>query len=288
MATIDGREIAWLDWGAERPEPPIVCLHRAMESSHVWDQLGASLADRRRVIAPDLRGHGDSFWATPTSYGLADYRSDVAALLERLEAQWADTAGDGGARCGGGGGGGGGARRGVAVIGPGLGGLVACLLAGSMPEAVSHLVLVDAEMRMADGRAPALRERADQHGGLLQDYEAVEQATRAMFGAVDAETVTWILPYLYRRVEGGYLAKWDPQALTQAEGWNAEPWLARLRCPVLLVRGGEGSPLCPEVLAELGARIDDCRVVTLADVSEHAVLENSEQFEAVVSDFLLD
>ena len=65
VTTIGGRTLAWLEWGAERPEPPVVCLHGAMGGSHVWDQMAARLAGDRRVIVPDLRGHGDSDWALP-------------------------------------------------------------------------------------------------------------------------------------------------------------------------------------------------------------------------------
>ena len=51
-------------------------------------QLGLGRADLRRtfhIIAPDLRGHGDSQWAIGSTYSMIDYVLDVAALLEDLD-----------------------------------------------------------------------------------------------------------------------------------------------------------------------------------------------------------
>jgi pimeloyl-ACP methyl ester carboxylesterase len=39
---------------------PVVLLHGFAETSHMWLPLIAELADRHTVIAPDLRGFGQS------------------------------------------------------------------------------------------------------------------------------------------------------------------------------------------------------------------------------------
>jgi pimeloyl-ACP methyl ester carboxylesterase len=39
---------------------PIVLLHGYAETSHMWLPLIAKLADKHTVIAPDLRGFGES------------------------------------------------------------------------------------------------------------------------------------------------------------------------------------------------------------------------------------
>ena len=58
-----------------------------MGNSHVWDRFAAMLAGDMRAIAVDLRGHGDSEWVTPPAYSLQDYRDDVEALLQQMEAR---------------------------------------------------------------------------------------------------------------------------------------------------------------------------------------------------------
>lgn len=65
---------------------PILFVHGYSQSHLSWrDQLDSTLADDYRLVAVDLRGHGDS--AKPrNAYGDGDYwASDVAALVDALE-----------------------------------------------------------------------------------------------------------------------------------------------------------------------------------------------------------
>ena len=62
--------------------PPVLFLHGWAQSSRVWShQLTGPLADSYRLIAADLRGHGDSD-APLTGYDSpGEWAADVAALL---------------------------------------------------------------------------------------------------------------------------------------------------------------------------------------------------------------
>jgi pimeloyl-ACP methyl ester carboxylesterase len=63
---------------------PVVLLHGFAESSHMWLPLIAKLADRHTVIAPDLRGLGQS--ATPVDgYTKKAMAQDIHALLTSLK-----------------------------------------------------------------------------------------------------------------------------------------------------------------------------------------------------------
>jgi pimeloyl-ACP methyl ester carboxylesterase len=82
VTSADGVRIAVREAGP-RQAPPIVLLHGWAQSSAVWaEQLAsAALADRFRLIAADLRGHGDS---DVPEHGYRDsdaWAGDVAALL---------------------------------------------------------------------------------------------------------------------------------------------------------------------------------------------------------------
>jgi len=74
----DGAGLHHEDVGAGSP---VVLLHGWSLSSAVFEPEASLLARHRRVIAPDLRGHGRSP-AGPSS--LADFARDVAALVDRL------------------------------------------------------------------------------------------------------------------------------------------------------------------------------------------------------------
>jgi pimeloyl-ACP methyl ester carboxylesterase len=63
--------------------PPLLLLHGWPEFWLTWEPVMARLAGRHRVIAPDLRGFGDS--DKPSGpFGAADHSADMLALLDAL------------------------------------------------------------------------------------------------------------------------------------------------------------------------------------------------------------
>jgi pimeloyl-[acyl-carrier protein] methyl ester esterase len=60
---------------------PVVLVHGWAWSSLAFEAEAAALAASRRVVAPDLRGHGRS---SPGAFTLADLAADLSALIERL------------------------------------------------------------------------------------------------------------------------------------------------------------------------------------------------------------
>lgn len=61
---------------------PVVLVHGWSLSSAVFADELAAFAERRRAVAPDLRGHGRSRGG---AFGLDDLAADLAALFERLD-----------------------------------------------------------------------------------------------------------------------------------------------------------------------------------------------------------
>lgn len=74
-------ELACLDAG---DGPPLVCIHGWPQHSWCWRRLAARLVERYRVIAPDLRGFGDSPIAA-SGFDKKTLAGDVAALIETLD-----------------------------------------------------------------------------------------------------------------------------------------------------------------------------------------------------------
>ncbi len=62
---------------------PLVLLHGYCGSHRYWDDAAALLAERYRVITPDLRGHGDSPSADGP-YSMESLAEDTLRLLDRL------------------------------------------------------------------------------------------------------------------------------------------------------------------------------------------------------------
>src|SRR5688500_10426010 len=82
-ADVNGIRIHYLEWG-DAGAQPLVLLHGIARCAHAFDHLAPHFADRYRLLAIDLRGHGDSAWDAGGNYLVEDYVSDVEALLDAL------------------------------------------------------------------------------------------------------------------------------------------------------------------------------------------------------------
>lgn len=132
--------------------PPMVLLHALGERGADWAPAAGRFAERFRVFAFDLRGHGDSDW--PGQYSFRLMCKDVAAALDKL------------------------GLAGVALVGHSMGGAVAFLVAMERPDLVSRLIVEDVS-------PPYVRQRAipDRPDGRLDfDWPVVP----AIVGQVNA------------------------------------------------------------------------------------------------------
>jgi pimeloyl-ACP methyl ester carboxylesterase len=98
---------------------PVVLLHGFAQTSHMWRPLIAELSGRHTVIAPDLRGFGQSA-APADGYTKAAMAQDIHALLDSLKLDR------------------------VRLVGHDIGLMVAYALAAQYPQAVDRLVLMEA------------------------------------------------------------------------------------------------------------------------------------------------
>ena len=105
--------------GVTRQAPPLLLVHGGLDHSRSWDHLAQALRADFHVVAPDLRGHGDSDWATGSSYSLADHVYDLTGLVKSAGFEK------------------------VTLVGHSMGGMVSLTYAGAFPEKVSRLVVLD-------------------------------------------------------------------------------------------------------------------------------------------------
>ncbi|MGK7932768.1 MAG: alpha/beta fold hydrolase [Microcystaceae cyanobacterium] len=82
--------ISYLEWG--QGNEPLLLLHGMADHSLVWSELGNFLASDYHVIAPDLRGHGESS-KPDKGYRFVDYIEDLEGLMNHLGWQSANILG---------------------------------------------------------------------------------------------------------------------------------------------------------------------------------------------------
>jgi pimeloyl-ACP methyl ester carboxylesterase len=117
-ATVNGIKISYLQAG-HGSQTPVVLLHGYAETSHMWLPLIPKLADRRVVVAPDLRGAGSS--GKPESgYDKKTMAQDIHALVHTL------------------------GYPKIKIVGHDIGLMVAYAYAAQYPNEVESIVLMDA------------------------------------------------------------------------------------------------------------------------------------------------
>jgi 3-oxoadipate enol-lactonase len=116
QATVDGVRLVCHVRGASRA-PALVLLHGLGDDGSTWDVAGEEFARHFRVLAIDLRGHGQSDW--PGTYSFELMRDDVLGVLDQL-----------------------GLER-VNLLGHSMGGTVAYLIAERAPGRLDRLILED-------------------------------------------------------------------------------------------------------------------------------------------------
>jgi pimeloyl-ACP methyl ester carboxylesterase len=108
----------YADWG-NATAAPLILVHGGRDHCRSWDAVAQGLRADWHVIAPDLRGHGDSAWSSDGNYAMAAYVFDLAELIRAL------------------------GPRPVNIIGHSLGGNIALRFAGLYPQELHRLIVME-------------------------------------------------------------------------------------------------------------------------------------------------
>ncbi|WP_245717563.1 alpha/beta fold hydrolase [Nocardia jejuensis] len=159
--------IAYRDSGAAaghaHSDTPVVLVHGMGGDGHTWDRFAAQLMRRgRRVVIPDLRGHGHS--AHADSYLFEEFGADILRLCERLDVESVD------------------------LIGHSLGGFASSWAAMQRPDLVRRLVIEEQPLPLRSGdeqvpltrRLPSVAELWHATTSLLRHPRAVLAFDRSM------------------------------------------------------------------------------------------------------------
>ena len=87
--------VAYREWGHPASSRTLVCVHGLTRNGRDFDVLAAALADRFRVLCPDMPGRGDSEWLKdPNDYVFPTYLTALTAVLAHAdvdEVSWLGT-----------------------------------------------------------------------------------------------------------------------------------------------------------------------------------------------------
>jgi pimeloyl-ACP methyl ester carboxylesterase len=268
-----------LEWGdPDVGDTTCVLIHGFLDLAWGWDAVCCSgLADRFHVVAPDMRGHGDSDRVGPGGYyHFADYVADLAALLDGF------------------------AGRRLVLVGHSMGGAIAFYYAGTYPERVARLALLegigppvldrDGPSRMRSWIA-GWRDALDREPHLYPDVAAAAARLRQHDSLLGEELALELADRGTRALPGGHLFKHDPLHLTRGPypfdvAVAAEFWRA-IECPVLAVEASESSFRLPGgELEERLACFKDVRRETLPGAGHMMQRHQPAALATLLGDFL--
>ena len=270
-------KLHYTDWG--NPEaPPLLLIHGGRDHCRSWDWVAERLRHDWHVIAPDLRGHGDSGWAPDGNYPMHGFVYDLAQLIHQLK------------------------LAPVTLVAHSLGGNVALRFTGLYPDQVRKLVAIEGlgpspamqaeraatpfderlrgwieEKRAAAARLPRrypqlsdalARMRAE--NDYLTESQALHLTTH---GASRNEDGSWSWKF------DPYIRVWGPVDLAQPDIENL--WAA-ISCPTLLCYGANSWASDPVVDGRIRF-FKSARSVTFADAGHWL---HHDQFEAFMAELL--
>ena len=234
----DGLRLHYLDWGA-RQGPTVLLLHGFAQSGHSFDFVSLSLSDRFRVVAPDLRGHGESDWSPDGDYRRETMLADVIRLVETLD------------------------LAPVALVGLSLGGTLGYMLAASRPDLARSLVIVDIAPRVEPKGARRVREFVEGKDYFDSLQEMVEAVKAFRPGRSEEQLRGSVLRNAKHHPDGRWSWKYDPVMRRPVSARQHDPeqermlWAAleNVRCPTLVVRGADSDVVSQESVDEMVARL---------------------------------
>jgi pimeloyl-ACP methyl ester carboxylesterase len=231
--TVNGLRVHYLEWGGAGA-PPVVCVHGYTSSAQAFNAPARRLQERFHLLAPDVRGHGESAWSPAGDYQYRDQVSDLAALVDQL-----------------------GLAR-FALVGTSMGGIIAMAYAGAHPERLRCLVINDIGPDVEDGSqriTQMVGSRPDDFATFDEALDYRRQASPIVASRSDEDQRELGLGVLRQRPDGRWIWKMDPAYVQQRVRGGAPPrpalWpvLQRMPCPTLVVWGTES-----DVLSEAQAR----------------------------------
>ena len=219
--------LAWGETGAPA-DHTVLLLHGFLDNAWTWEALvAAGLTPGAQIVAPDWRGHGDSDWIGAGGYyHFLDYVADLDALVLAL------------------------APRRLSIVGHSMGGIAASYYAGTFPEKVHGLVLIEGLIARETPFDPARVARwtaswREARARGTRAYASVDHAAarlRVTDPELDPAAALRLAERGTQRGSDGKLRfKHDPlHTTTGPNPFNlalAESFWQAITCPVLLIEG---------------------------------------------------
>jgi pimeloyl-ACP methyl ester carboxylesterase len=255
----------YLDWG-DNDHPPMLLLHGGLAHAHWWDFLAPLMIDRYRVLALDLRGHGDSEWDSEAEYGVEAHASDISSFVREMRLD------------------------GVTLVGHSFGGQVAIKAAAEMNGALDALVVIDSRTSIGERAARFMDSLRKLPQPTYRSFEDAVQRFRLL--PIDHQTSPEILHHIAckavrQQEDGTWTLKFDRRAMVNTKPSDLTEELQSLRCPIFVVRGAESTLIPTSVLDDFITAAPHAECDAIAGAHHHVMLDQPRALASALRGFLL-
>jgi len=280
VKTIIGHEAIELtaEFSGNETGLPVLLAHGGGQTRRAWKRVTGELASAGfRVIALDLRGHGDSAWSENGSYDLRDFASDLLAIASQLDAK-------------------------PAIVGASLGGLAGMIAEGELASgSFASLTLVDIAPKMEPNGLMRVTGFMEKHidSGFASPDEAAEIIASYMPHRQKRKAGGSLKHYLRQKEDGRFYWHWDPMFIRNilseqrsASGYQERRLeglseaAAKLSLPLHLVRGGSSDLVSEEAVTHLRELVPHAEYTNIADATHMVVGDSNDAFSAAIVSFL--
>ena len=259
---VNGLRIHYVDWGGDA-KPPFVMVHGIDRVARTFDHLVQHFSDRYRVLAIDMRGHGDSGWDPKGRYLVEDHVSDFEGVVKQL------------------------GLRNLVLWGNSTGGRVVQVFAGKHPDLVSRVISEDVgperPRQIADNYAKRVQQ---EQAGWASEEELLAQLRKGNPRTSPAVLESYVRYGTKRRPDGRIEWKRDPQLVNGFVATDLWRFVRNIKAPILYMLGGRSTIVPPETQDELRKTLPNAQVITVPDVGHYPSDEQPEEVVRIVNRFL--
>lgn len=253
-----------VEWGTQT-QAPVLLIHGGSAHAYWWTYIVSALVARHRVLAVDLRGHGDSAWVDPPDYSIETHAKDIAALAAALE------------------------LHDLSVVGHSLGGMVTIASAAPLGARLRAMALVDTNGRLGAKSLRYLKTLSHWPDPVYSSREDGVRRFRLLPSAnstADAIRAHVASHALKNRGDGTWTLKFDRRALAFSEPIDLTPKLHDIVVPTLIVRGALSAQLSARSMAELASCLRNVATAEIAGAHHHVMLDAPDDLALVLTQFL--
>lgn len=249
-----GYNIHYIHW--EGSGPKVLLIHSMGMDAHSMDKLAESIKNQYDILSLTILGHGDSD-SPNTALPLDEHAEIMRNCYKQLDFSPS------------------------VLIGHSVGGMMGMILTAEHPEEYNGLVLVDIAPFESTGRSSR---------PTPPDYFDTEKEAKAWLaerypGFTDYY-VENRLKHAFKEKEGKLWLKPRGDSVRSGLVIDLWPYVERIKCPVLLLKGVESTTVDPKAMKRMEKLVSDYEAIIVQGTGHMIPQDVPEKFEELIRGFL--